>query len=157
MRYYNTSGPVVEEDHYCIAPLDRVNVKELRRLVAWKRYFVLHAPRQTGKTSVLLALQRLLNAEGRYRCAYVNVEAGQAMRDDVEPAMQVILSQMALQAREGAGDEYLTSRPSRCVWAISAGTRCAPFCGSTPTRRAKSSRTRPWRPHGRRPAVSHGS
>ena len=112
MRYYNTSGPVVEEDHYCIAPLDRVNVEELRRLVAWKRYFVLHAPRQTGKTSALLALQRLLNAEGQYRCAYVNVEAGQAMRDDVEPAMQVILSQMALQAREGAGDEYLTE-----VWA----------------------------------------
>ena len=34
------------------------------------------------------------------------------MRDDVERAMQVILSQMALQAREGAGDEYLTE-----VWA----------------------------------------
>ena len=68
MRYFNTSGPVVPEDHYCIPPLDRMNLAELRQLVDRKRYFVLHAPRQTGKTSALLALRDLLNEEGRHRC-----------------------------------------------------------------------------------------
>ena len=107
MRYFNTSGPVTVEDHYCIPPLARLSLAELRQLIDLRRYFVLHAPRQTGKTSALLALQALLNTEGEYRCVYVNVEAGQAMRDDVKAATQVILSQMARQARR-TGDEYLT-------------------------------------------------
>ena len=107
VRYFNTSGPVTVEDHYCIPPLARLSLAELRQLIDLRRYFVLHAPRQTGKTSALLALQALLNTEGEYRCVYVNVEAGQAMRDDVKAATQVILSQMARQARR-TGDEYLT-------------------------------------------------
>ena len=64
MRFFNTSGPVVPADHYCIPPLERVDLDDIRQLVRNKRYFVLHAPRQTGKTSVLLALRDLLNAPG---------------------------------------------------------------------------------------------
>ena len=114
MRYFNTSGPVVAEDHYCIPPLDRMDVDELLRLVAWKRYFVLHAPRQTGKTSALLALQALLNATGEYRCVYVNVEGAQAMREDVERALHVILGQLAREA-EQLGDDYLAGSWSN-IW-----------------------------------------
>ena len=36
----------------------------------------LHAPRQTGKTSTLLALRDAMNAEGGLSCLYVNVEVG---------------------------------------------------------------------------------
>ncbi len=36
-------------------------------LIRERRYCVLHAPRQTGKTSALLALQDLLNRSGDYR------------------------------------------------------------------------------------------
>jgi len=68
MRFFNTVGPVRSDLHYCIPPLDRVNLDELLGLVRDKRYFVLHAPRQTGKTSALLALRDLLNggAAGDY-------------------------------------------------------------------------------------------
>ena len=59
MRFFNTTGPVVAVDHYCIPPLERLNLDEVRRLIRDKRYFVLHAPRQTGKTSALLALRDL--------------------------------------------------------------------------------------------------
>ena len=107
MRFFNTSGPVVVADHYCIPPLERLNLDEIRRLIRDKRYFVMHAPRQTGKTSGLLALRDLLNAEGDYRCVYVNVEGGQAMREDVERATQVILGELASWARS-MGDEFLT-------------------------------------------------
>ena len=84
IRFFNTSGPVVAENHYLVAPLERVNLTEILSLVADKRYFVLHAPRQTGKPSALLALRDLLNAgaHGDYRCVYVNVEAGQAAREN---------------------------------------------------------------------------
>ena len=51
MRFFNTSGPVVPADHYCIPPLERMDLDDTCQLVRNKRYFVLHAPRQTGKTS----------------------------------------------------------------------------------------------------------
>ena len=108
MHKFNTEGPVVAADHYCIPPLERVNLAEILGLVRDKRYFVLHAPRQTGKTSVLLALRDLLNsgAEGDFRCVYVNVESGQTAREDVGRAMRAILSRLASRARL-LGDEYL--------------------------------------------------
>ena len=107
MRFFNTSGPVVAADHYCIPPLERLNLTEVRRLIRDKRYFVLHAPRQTGKTSALLALRDLLNAEGAYRCVYVNVEAGQAGREDVEQVTRTILGTLALRASLTLDDEFL--------------------------------------------------
>ena len=106
MRFFNTSGPVVAEDHYCIPPLERLHLPQVRRLIRDKRYFVLHAPRQTGKTSALLALRDLLNAEVTYRCVYVNVEGGQAGREDVEQVMRTILGELASRARS-TGDEFL--------------------------------------------------
>ena len=108
MRKFNTEGPVVAADHYCIPPLERVNLAEVLELVRDKRYFVLHAPRQTGKTSALLALRDLLNggAAGDFRCVYVNVEAAQAVREDVERAMRVILGALASRARS-LGDKFL--------------------------------------------------
>ena len=107
MRFFNTSGPVVADDHYCISPLERLHLSEVRRLLRDKRYFVLHAPRQTGKTSALLALRDLLNAEGDYRCVYVNVEGGQAGREDVEQVMRTVLGELASWARSTLGDEFL--------------------------------------------------
>ena len=84
MRFFNTEGPVNPDEHYAIRPLRRVNLGELLGMIQAKRYFVLHAPRQTGKTSTLIALRDLLNGGGDFRCVNVNVEVGQAARDDVE-------------------------------------------------------------------------
>ena len=108
VRKFNTEGPIIAEDHYHVPPLERLNLGEILELVRDKRYFVLHAPRQTGKTTALLALRDLLNSgdEGDFRCVYVNVEAGQAMREDVEPAMRVIVGELASRARS-VGDEFL--------------------------------------------------
>ena len=106
MRFFTTAGPIKPEKHYCIPPLERLDIDEVLALIKDEKYFVMHAPRQTGKTSALLALRDLLNAEGIYRCVYVNVEAAQAMREDVERATQVILGQLASWSRS-LGDEFL--------------------------------------------------
>ena len=108
MRFFNTTGPVRPAEHYCIPPLDRLDLDGVLALIRNQRYFVLHAPRQTGKTSALLALRDLLNegAAGAYRCVYANVEVGQAAGEDTERAMRAILSQLALEARF-AGDAFL--------------------------------------------------
>ena len=108
MRKFNTEGPIIAEDHYHVPPLERVDLDEILELIRDKRYFVMHAPRQTGKTSALLALRDLLNsgAGGDFLCVYVNVEAAQAMRENVEPAMRVILGALSSRAR-WVGDEFL--------------------------------------------------
>ncbi len=100
MCFFNTAGPVFPADHYCLPPLERVNLAEIMELIAQKKYFILHAPRQVGKTSTLLALMAHLNAGDRYRCLYINVEAAQAMREDIDAAMRVILGQLSSRARE---------------------------------------------------------
>ena len=111
MRFFNTTGPVVAADHYCIPPLHRLNLEEVLTLIREKRYFVLHAPRQTGKTSALLALRDLLNggSEGAYRCVYVNVESAQTAREHVERGMRAILGSLGTRARRTLGDESLAS------------------------------------------------
>ena len=112
MRFFNTEGPVRPDDHYAIAPLDRMDVEELLGLIRGKRYFVLHAPRQTGKTSALIALRDLLNSgeAGDFRCVDVNVEVGQVARDDTARGLRAILSSLASSARI-LGDDY-----PRRVW-----------------------------------------
>ena len=101
MRFFNTAGPVRPDDHYTVEPLDRVDVEELLSFIRAKQYFVLPAPRQTGKTSALLALRDLLNsgAAGNFRCVDVNVEVGQVARDDTARGMRAILSRLAMRAR----------------------------------------------------------
>ncbi|SFC13876.1 AAA-like domain-containing protein [Marinospirillum celere] len=81
-RFFNTAGPTIPADHYHIDLLHRLDWEEIQHLVASKRYFVLHAPRQTGKTSTLLAMMKAFNAAGHYACAYANIEGAQAARGD---------------------------------------------------------------------------
>ena len=81
MRHFNTTGPVKPADHYCIPPLERFDLDEAPALGRMKKYFVLHAPRQTGKTSALLALCDLLDGQG-YACVYTTVESARTARDD---------------------------------------------------------------------------
>lgn len=106
-RFFNTSGPVAPADHYCVPPLERFDLSEVLRLIRAKRYFVLHAPRQTGKTSALLALRDLLNSKGECRCVYANFEAGQTAREDVERGARAIVNQLRRRAMTAFADGVL--------------------------------------------------
>ena len=86
-------------NHYCIPPLERLNLPEILSLIDQEKYFVLHAPRQTGKTSCLLALMEHLNRQGRYECLYVNVEIAQSARQNVHRGIKGILNEISERAR----------------------------------------------------------
>ena len=109
VRKFNTEGPVRAERHYHIPPLTRIDLDDALGLIRDEKYFVLHAPRQTGKTSALLALRDLLNSgqAGDFRCVYANVEAGQAMRENVAEGMRTVLAQLAFRASVTLHDETL--------------------------------------------------
>jgi len=105
MRFFNTEGPNVAEDHYCLPPLERWDLEDILTLIDQKKYFLLHAPRQTGKTTCLLALADYLNREGRYRAVYANIEAAQAARERVEVGMAAVVQTIANGARWSLQDE----------------------------------------------------
>ena len=109
MRFFNTEGPNVPARHYSVPPLDRMDLRAFLTLIRQMRYFVLHAPRQTGKTSVLVALRDLLNSgtEGEFNCVLTSAEVGQAARDDVPSAIAAIIGMIAMRARL-LGDEVPT-------------------------------------------------
>ncbi|MCB1190342.1 MAG: AAA-like domain-containing protein [Leptospiraceae bacterium] len=98
-KFFNTAGPIKPENHYHIPPLERWDLDEITVLIEQEKYFVLHAPRQTGKTSCLLALMEHLNKEGKFKALYVNVEVAQTARDDVSRGVQAILGTLANQER----------------------------------------------------------
>ena len=106
MRFFNTAGPVDGKDHYCLSPLERVDLEEIISLIEQKKYFVLHAPRQTGKTTCLLALMKHLNAGGRHRSVYCNVEAAQVAGEDVKEGMRAILGEIASRASSHLEDGF---------------------------------------------------
>lgn len=103
MRFFNTAGPVNGRDHYCVPPLQRFDLSKIMGLIGQKKYFILHAPRQVGKTSYLLALMDYLNQTGQYRALYINVELAQSAREDVNAAMQAILSEPGITGAHHVG------------------------------------------------------
>ncbi|MDR0894327.1 MAG: AAA-like domain-containing protein, partial [Prevotellaceae bacterium] len=96
-RIFNTAGPIKPEIHYHVDPLTRFNLEEIESLIEYGKYFILHAPRQTGKTSCLLALRDYLNRQGRYYAVSANVESGQAFRNRVEEVIPMVVSKICRQ------------------------------------------------------------
>ena len=107
MRFFNTAGPVRCEKHYCLPPLQRFDLEEILLLIEQQKYFAIHAPRQTGKTTCLLALMEYLNNEDKYKALYVNVEAARGAREDVYGAIKAIMYEISYQWRMAFKDEYL--------------------------------------------------
>jgi len=115
MRFFNTAGPVNCKKHYCLPLLERFDLADVISLIDQEKYFVLHAPRQTGKTSCLLALMDHLNMAGDYSALYFNVEVAQSAREDVKRAMTAILDEMAAMAVDYLEDAYIENNWSEIL------------------------------------------
>ncbi len=115
MRYFNTTGPVNCQKHYCLSPLERFDPDEIFMLIQQEKYFVLHAPRQTGKTSYLLALMDYLNQTGEYHCLYINVEAAQAARENIDQAMGTIFKELASRSLMHLHDPFFEEHESEIL------------------------------------------
>ncbi len=89
MRFFNTAGPVNPKDHYYIP--HRLNEAEVMQLIEQKKYFILHAPRQSGKTTAISIFVQQLNDVGTYKALYINVEPAQAARSNIKEGLFTIL------------------------------------------------------------------
>lgn len=89
-RHFNTAGPCRPDLHYMLPPERRL--PGVRALIEAQSYFVVHAPRQIGKTTSLLTLGKTLTAEGRFAAVMVTMETGAAFPDDIGAAEDAILA-----------------------------------------------------------------
>lgn len=95
-RRFNTAGPCRPDLHYMIPAARRL--PKAPGLVEQMGYFVVHAPRQTGKTTALRALAEQLTAAGRYAALLVSCETGEAAGDDYEAAQRSVLSELRVRS-----------------------------------------------------------
>jgi DNA polymerase III delta prime subunit len=70
-------------------PLTRL--PNLERLIVQHNYFVIHAPRQVGKTTAMLALAKQLTDSGQYTAVMLSVEVGAPFSHNIEGAENAIL------------------------------------------------------------------
>lgn len=80
-------------------------IPEARRLIDEWQYFIVHAPRQTGKTTTLETLARHLTAEGRHVALRISCEQAGEVGDDLPAASAEILD-----AIRRAADQRLPER-----------------------------------------------
>ena len=92
-RWFNIGGPCNPSDHYMLSATERL--PEVASLIRKKQYFVVHAPRQCGKTTAFQALANEINARGDAVALYCTVESVQMFTD---PAVGV--PELAAQVRD---------------------------------------------------------
>ncbi|MDP4502633.1 ATP-binding protein [Nonomuraea turcica] len=109
-KYFNTTGPCDPQLHYMLPPTPRL--PEARVLIEMDRYFVLHAPRQTGKTTILDTLASELTAEGDIATLSFSCERAKAAGDDYAAAESLLLDSLRDAAQwSGWPDELLPPDP----------------------------------------------
>lgn len=72
-RSFNAEGPCNPQEHYMVDALRGLD-KDILSLIRAKKYFVIHAARQSGKTTLLQGLVDLLSTEGHYYALYCSLE-----------------------------------------------------------------------------------
>ncbi len=78
-KFFNIAGPCIPGKHYMLPALERN--PQIKGLIDKNQYFVIHAARQTGKTTLLKSLVKQLNDEGTYYALYCSLEAVQGINE----------------------------------------------------------------------------
>lgn len=89
-RCFNTVGPCNAATHYLLPVLRRL--PEVHRLIEQQCFWVLHAPRQVGKRTVLRALAEDLTASGDYAALHVSCIDGVSAGENFADAQRTLLS-----------------------------------------------------------------
>ena len=95
-RFFNTAGPNREEWHYTLPAVARL--PGIFELVDRNQWFVLHAPRQSGKTTAMRALAAELTASGKYAALWATCEMGEPFGDDPGEVSQIVVNDIARKA-----------------------------------------------------------
>ncbi|MBI4026727.1 MAG: ATP-binding protein [Verrucomicrobia bacterium] len=78
-RFFNIAGPCIPGQHYMLPAQERCS--DLNPLIERGLYFMIHAARQSGKTTLLRNLAETVNRSGKYHALYCSLESVQAIED----------------------------------------------------------------------------
>ena len=96
-KTFNTAGPCRPADHYMLPPERRL--ERIRPLIELKAFFVVHAPRQTGKTTSFQSLAHSLTAEGAYAALQVSCKPAARGGDELDRGIGALLRAIDEEAR----------------------------------------------------------
>ena len=89
-KCFNIAGPCFPDEHYMLPALERL--PGIMRIVEQRSYFVLHAARQSGKTTALMALVEEINKKGEMNALYFTVETVQRFTDPRDGIPKIVES-----------------------------------------------------------------
>ena len=78
-KIFNIAGPCIPGEHYLVPTLARL--PQLGGLIAAKQFFVIHAARQSGKTTLLKALAWDLTRKDTHVALYCSLETAQGIAE----------------------------------------------------------------------------
>jgi len=107
-RHFNTTGHNLPTEHYSVDPFARITWSKLQRLIDAKKFFVVHAPRQSGKTTLLEAIVQRLNAEGHYAAMRMSVHSVQTAGSEWEKGIRTVADRLVLEAEDSFPDSWLS-------------------------------------------------
>ena len=114
-KTFNTAGPCDSSVHYML-PAER-RLGEIRPLIQLKAFFVVHAPRQSGKTTSFASLARTLTAEGNLAALHASCKPAASSGADLDRGMSALVRaideearyQLAVELQPAQGPEAFTS------------------------------------------------
>jgi hypothetical protein len=153
-KFFNIAGPCIPGEHYLVPALARA--PELSGLIGKKQYFVIHAARQSGKTTLLKTLARDLTNKGTHVALY----CFRGQRSEVRGQRSEVRGQRSevggRRSEVGGRGSGVGVGGNRCRSAGGAGGPCAgPTWAGNDQSRRKNRRVTQFRA-GRR-AVANGS
>lgn len=107
-RYFNTTGPCDPVRHYFLPTAARM--PDLQPFIDREQYFVVHAPRQTGKTTAMRTLAEALRGQGRAAC-WTTLERCQGI-EDLERAEPLWLQALDGSARTSLPEAWRPPDPA---------------------------------------------
>src|SRR3990167_870071 len=90
-RFFNTVGAINPSEHYFLPR--RLDWDQLEEFIKKKYYFVIHAPRQSGKTTAIIEFVKHLNEKGEYKALYLSTEPAHDSLNDVKEAIRSLLEE----------------------------------------------------------------
>jgi hypothetical protein len=105
-KYFNTTGVCKPEMHYIVNPLRGLK-KKIYQLIENKQYFIIHASRQTGKTTLLHHLAEMINKEGKYISVIFSVERAGYESISVEDANKIFINSLYKASKNYLSKEFM--------------------------------------------------
>ncbi|MEI6139620.1 MAG: AAA-like domain-containing protein [Mariniphaga sp.] len=104
-RFFNVTGFCNPERHYIIDPLRGLN-EQIVKLIKDQYYFTMHAPRQSGKTTMLHSLMHKINGERENICLVFSLETAGYKSIPIKDANENIVKAIIASATDYLDESY---------------------------------------------------